>query len=244
MRKTDKCSILGITIDRRSKTELDAAVRKHLMGTSFHRIATVNPEFAVLAKRNDAFLSSLLSADIRIADGTGIAIAGLLSGCHLTRYPGADFLKTILATANRQESTVYLAIRKDGLSSFNEIRTILRTSFPRLHVRGADLNPISFSLPDGIRDADIVLCNFGAPEQEYFLESLRHTDSTVRLAMGVGGSFDFLTGKRKRAPEWIQSIGLEWLFRLLIQPKRILRIWTATVIFPFLCLSDRISNSR
>jgi glutamyl-tRNA synthetase len=77
----------------------------------------------------------------------------------------------------------------------------------------------------------IVLCNFGAPEQELFLMKLKDNSGDIRFAMGVGGSFDYLTGKQKRAPKWLRVIGLEWLWRLILQPKRFKRIWNATVVF-------------
>jgi len=81
--------------------------------------------------------------------------------------------------------------------------------------------------------ADIIFCNFGAPYQEKFLHSLKNAkDSKIKLAMGVGGSFDFLTGKIKRAPVFIRKIGLEWLWRFILEPKyRLKRIWNATAVF-------------
>ncbi len=78
----------------------------------------------------------------------------------------------------------------------------------------------------------MVFCNFGAPLQEIFLYHLKDANQ-IRLAMGVGGSFDYVTGKRKRAPRWVQSIGMEWFWRLLLQPRRFFRTWNATVVFPF-----------
>lgn len=84
-----------------------------------------------------------------------------------------------------------------------------------------------------IQNYDIIFCNFGAPYQEKFLSSLKSLEnSKIKLAMGVGGSFDYLTGKIKRAPVWMRRIGLEWLWRLIQQPKRIKRIFNAVIIFP------------
>jgi len=79
----------------------------------------------------------------------------------------------------------------------------------------------------------IVFANFGAPYQEKFLNSLKSAkNSKMRLVMGVGGSFDYLTGKIRRAPVFTRKIGLEWLWRLIQQPRRIKRIWNAVIIFP------------
>ena len=82
-------------------------------------------------------------------------------------------------------------------------------------------------------------CNFGAPDQEYFLESLRGRSESVRLVMGVGGAFDFLTGKLPRAPRVFRVIGLEWLWRLFLQPSRWKRIWRAVVVFPIAVIQEK-----
>jgi len=134
---------------------------------------------------------------------------------------------------------VFVAVREGGLSSYTDVREAVMSTYPNIVLDGADIDPRSDVVPDTIQNATVVLCNFGAPEQERFLESLRGNPGSIRLAIGVGGSFDFLIGKRKRAPRFIRSLGLEWLFRLAIQPSRIKR----TVVFPFLWLSDRIEHS-
>jgi N-acetylglucosaminyldiphosphoundecaprenol N-acetyl-beta-D-mannosaminyltransferase len=77
---------------------------------------------------------------------------------------------------------------------------------------------------------EILFCNFGAPHQEKFLNSLK--SAKIRLAMGVGGSFDYVTGKLQRAPRAMRIFGLEWLWRLILQPKRWRRIWNAVIVFP------------
>jgi N-acetylglucosaminyldiphosphoundecaprenol N-acetyl-beta-D-mannosaminyltransferase len=85
----------------------------------------------------------------------------------------------------------------------------------------------------------ILFSNFGAPEQDKFIASLKDYDNDLKLAMGVGGSFDFISGKITRAPKWARRIGLEWLWRLMMQPKRIGRIIKSVVIFPIRILINR-----
>ncbi len=226
--------LLGINVSQHSRQEILALVKVFLTEAKFHRIATVNPEFLVMAGHDEAFKQSLLLADLCIADGTGIVLAGLLKGKNVTRFPGADLLHEILTIAERDGHPIFLAIKKDGLSSYQEIRQSLLERYPKLSVAGVEvimtepwehyqLKAISYKL---------VLCNFGAPAQELFLQSLRVNPGNIRLAMGVGGSFDFLTGKQKRAPLWLRTLGLEWLWRFILQPKRFIRIWNAVVVFP------------
>jgi N-acetylglucosaminyldiphosphoundecaprenol N-acetyl-beta-D-mannosaminyltransferase len=244
MPKAEKPELFGIPIDNRSQDELERVIGRCLDGAAFTRIATVNPEFLVRAHRDVAFTSILQRADIRIADGSGIVLAGLLFGFGVSRYPGVDLMRYILSKAEQSGASVFLVMRNDGLSSYDQIREALLVLYPKLVLNGEDIDPESETKPAGIYDAAVVLCNFGAPDQERFLESLRANPRAIRTVMGVGGAFDFLTRKRRRAPQWMRAIGLEWFFRLAIQPSRVARIWTALIVFPFLCLSDRMRRRR
>ncbi len=268
--------IFSVPIDTISREEVEDRVGDTLAGDAFRRIATVNPEFLVRARRDTRFRENLLSADLRIPDGFGIVLDGLLSGRWVERYPGADLLHFVLAEAEKLSErdtdrrsdhseehgqrnapfekgstrysgggiSIFLLIRSDGLSSLAEIRSAIRKRYPNLSVEGTELDAGVDSIPDKARSATIVFCDFGAPEQEYALESLRKDPGDIRIAMGIGGAFDYMTEKRKRAPRWMCAIGLEWLFRLAVQPGRIGRIWTAVVVFPFLCLSDRMRSGN
>lgn len=230
--RQESLSILGVSISTLSRNEILARAEAFLVEAKFHRIATVNPEFLVRAEKDPAFKQSLQQADLCVADGIGIVWAGWFQGKRVTRFPGVDLLHEILSRAERDGLSVFLAIKKDGLSSYEEIRMALLKKFPRLTIDGADV---------GIKNAEasklkaksykLLLCNFGAPEQEFFLESLQNNPSDIRLAMGVGGAFDFLTGKQTRAPRCLRAIGLEWLWRFILQPRRFKRIWNAVVVF-------------
>lgn len=223
--------ILGVPISLDSKEKVLEKIGNFLREDRFHRIATVNPEFLVLASRDNRFRENLLSADLRVADGFGMVLAGLLQGEEVPRFPGADLLLNVLSIAEKDEYSVFLAIRQDGLSSYEEIHSALLKKYPKLFVSGENFSSSNRDPQCSTLDS-IVICNFGAPEQEVFLESLRGNPRGIRLAIGVGGSFDFLTGKQKRAPHWLRVLGLEWLWRLILQPKRWRRIWNAVVVFP------------
>lgn len=80
-------------------------------------------------------------------------------------------------------------------------------------------------------EADIVLVAYGAPKQEIWIAENKDALG-AKLLVGVGGTFDMLSGRLKRAPGWVQSLNLEWLWRFLQQPSRIGRIWRAVVVFP------------
>lgn len=225
--------LLGVPISDGSREEILTQVRVFLTEPKFHRIATVNPEFLVLADRDQTFKNSLLTADLCVADGFGIILAGLLQGQKITRFPGVDLLHEILIIAERESHAVYLAIKKDSLSSYKEIRLAVLKKYPRLSVSGTDTDLGSIeNWKLKIGNSAIVLCNYGAPMQELFLANLKEAGVASQMAIGVGGSFDFLTGKQKRAPQCLRTIGLEWFWRLILQPKRWRRIWNAVIVFP------------
>ena len=227
-------NILGIEINNLSREEIIDRVKFFLDDPQFHQIATINPEFLLEAEENNAFRSTLQICDLRIADGFGITLAFLLKGTQLKcRFPGVDLMEKILFIANEKHLKVYLAIRKNGLSSFQEVKDALSKKYPNILINGADIDVLSHHLSLITYPASVVLCNFGAPSQEIFLASLKNTSSNIRLAVGIGGSFDYLTGKMTRAPQCMRLVGLEWLWRLIQQPKRFKRIWNAVILFPF-----------
>jgi len=233
-------NILGVHIDNLSCVEILDRVDRFLDEPKFHQIATVNPEFLVEADRNPEFKEVLNACDLRVADGFGITLASLFQREKLKcRFPGVDLMMEILRMADEKSLSVYLAVRADGLSTFVEIRSILLKRYPQLKVSGSDVKIADCRLQiaefqSSIKNlkSAIILCNFGAPHQEFFLAGLKAQNIETRLALGVGGSFDYLTGKQRRAPKCLRTSGLEWLWRLMAQPKRIKRIWNAVIVFP------------
>ncbi len=222
--------ILGVRIDSLGKEKISDKVKYFLNENKFHQIATVNPEFILEAQSDAEFKKILNGSDLCVADGAGIWFAFLRYGKILkARTSGADLMEEILKIASEKSAGIFLAASKDGLSLWKETRDAILKKHPGLKISGADLDKNSpvYKMPDGYV---IVFCNFGAPYQEKFIDSIKNDN--MRLAMGVGGSFDFLTGKIRRAPKFMRVIALEWLWRLIQQPKRIKRIFNAVIIFP------------
>ncbi len=245
-------SIFGISLTVLLKREVAFRIRSFLRGNSFHRVATVGPEFLLLARGSEPFKRNLLAADMRVPDGFGVTLVGWFERRWIHRYPGIDLMEDILQEAERRHLSVFLAIWRDGLSSLEEVRKALCKKYPRLNVIGNEFDVLKngewrakengFSL--NALSSHIVLCNFGAPRQEYFLESLRGRAKSVRLVIGVGGAFDFLTGKVLRAPQFFRTLGLEWFWRLLLQPKRYSRIWRAVIVFPLVVLKENCFGKK
>jgi len=240
--------ILGVRVDNLEKKEILEKVEGFLNSEKFNQIATVNPEFILQAQKDKEFQDVLNSCALNVADGVGIWFAYLRFGKILKyRMTGIDLMLEILKMANEKKLKIFLAVNDRGLSNFEETKIAIKKIYPDLEIKGENLNchsgldpesnEILKQVQDDKNNIDIVFANFGAPKQEKFLNSLKN--GKIKLAMGVGGSFDYLTGKIKRAPKWMRKIGLEWLWRLILQPKRIKRIFNAVIIFPIKIIFNR-----
>ena len=234
--------ILGVRIDNLNRKEILQRVEDFLLEEKFHQIATVNPEFILEAQVNKKFKQILNGCDLNVADGIGIKFAFWRYGKHLKQcVAGVDLMHDILRIANKHRLSVFLATKKDGLSTWEETAQALQRVYPNIVFSGAN---IDISEPYNLepRTCNLIFCSFGAPQQEHFINSAKN--DTIRLAMGVGGAFDFVTGKIKRAPKLWRKIGMEWLWRFIKEPRyRAKRIFNATMVFPIkVLLKNKIHN--
>jgi N-acetylglucosaminyldiphosphoundecaprenol N-acetyl-beta-D-mannosaminyltransferase len=218
--------ILGIPFRKIKSNQILSRVEKAFSLRENIRIATVNPEFLLESVRNPHFRESLLRADIRTVDGVGVRMAAWLRGRNLYRVTGADLLRQLLAFAENHAVPLTIYNQQRSLSAEGDIREALGRLYPKLKIC------YNKELPE----YSLVICSYGAPEQELFLDML----SAHGIKMGVGGALDYLTGRKMRAPKWMRVVGLEWLWRLILQPKRIKRIWKAVAVFSFRVLCSDI----
>lgn len=234
-------NVFGVTLKNHTREEIEAALHLALRQSVFHHVVTINPEYLLLAEKNPRFQACLNRSEFQVADGIGLRIAFALNGESLkARFPGADLIHRIFHIAEEQNLRVFVMVRDDGLSSLNEIIQAVKMDYPRLEIAGVHQMYQDVTLPPAAREAHILMCNFGAPWQEYYLEAVRRNPGKILLGIGVGGAFDFLTGRVRRAPRWMRFLGFEWIFRLMVQPKRLPRILRATLLFPIRLLFARI----
>lgn len=216
--------ILGVRVDALTYQDLLQAVAGFIASGTPHQIATVNPEFVMLARRNPAFWQVLENADLCIADGIGLLWAARRLGSRLPeRVTGSDGVPLMAAHAARAGWRCYLLGARPGVA--DRAAEILMRDYPGLQVAGTFAGTPSDADAPGIiarvRAAcpDLLLVAYGAPAQDLWIA--RHRDALcVPVMMGVGGAFDHIAGTRRRAPRWVQRLSLEWLFRLVTQPWR------------------------
>ena len=149
---------------------------------------------------------------------------------------GADLIFDICNLAQHSGASVFL------LGGHGPINEVLKQKYPNLKIAGRyEGNPDEQGIVDKINQsgADILLVAFGPIKQEYWLWNNKET-LRVKLAVGLGGTFDYVLGMRQRAGAFWQRHGLEWLYRLITQPWRARRMWNAIVVFSWLILKNRI----
>lgn len=236
----DTLSILGIRITNLDREKMLARAKGFLTDGKQHFIVTPNPEIIVAAQRDEELFYILDSADLSLGDGIGLKIAGWLDGKNLKRITGADFSADLLDLAVAEKIKVGILIWKNGLSKKAEVEDALRAKYPLLDfiVGSIGREPDAKIGDDFLNfNSAIVLVGFGNPSQEKFIFHNLAKIPSAKIMMGVGGTIDFLTGRRRRAPKIIRIIGLEWFWRFLfnrqeVGQKRSKRIWNAVAVFP------------
>lgn len=188
------------------------------------QICTVNPEFIIDARRDPTFAAVLQRADLRVPDGIGVLWAAQLFGQRLQeRVTGSDGIYRICARAAQNGWRVYLLGAAPGVAA--RAAATLQQLYPSLHIVGtASGNPTDSEWPAlqqrlATAQPDILFVAFGHPRQDFWIDRHRH-ELPAKVAIGVGGAFDFVAGVTVRAPRWLQRLGLEWLHRLLREPWR------------------------
>jgi N-acetylglucosaminyldiphosphoundecaprenol N-acetyl-beta-D-mannosaminyltransferase len=192
-----------------------------------HQVATVNPEFVMRAQNDPEFARVLEAADLCLPDGTGVVWAARRQGCAL-REPvaGTDLVEPLAALCARRALRLFLLGARPGVA--DELGARLAADNPGLQVAAHPGDPEPSQDEQSLRrisdhGTDVLLVAYGAPTQELWIDRLRPR-LTLSVAMGVGGAFDYLTGRVPRAPEWMRRAGLEWLHRLARQPWRLRRM--------------------
>ena len=219
--------ILGVKVDCLDMESALAAIEGFVDAGEPHLVATVNPEFVMRAQRDPAFARVLASADLCLPDGTGVVWAARRQGCELA-FPvaGVDLVQPLAAMCARRGFRMFLLGAAPGVA--DELAARLQAANPGLQVWAHSGAPDSSHDEETLRlihdhGTHALLVAYGAPAQEMWIDRLRNRLG-VGVAIGVGGTFDYLTGRVPRAPAWMRDAGLEWLHRLIRQPWRIRRM--------------------
>lgn len=236
--------IENITFDKALEYIMDNAQKEG----SKKFVVTINTELAMLARKDSEYEKVLNSADLAVVDGIGVVWAGKMFGKRFEeRVHGVDLVDRLAGEVSKKPITIGFLGGKGNVAQITA--ECLVKKYPGLKVAFAveewsdleadkEIVNRKSSIVNHKLSADILFVAFGSPKQEFWIsENLSKVD--VKIAIGVGGAFDFISGKVRRAPVWMRKIGLEWLFRLIIQPWRIKRQF-ALVKFVFVVLKEKL----
>lgn len=194
-------------------------------GNHLHQICTANPEFVMRAQQDPTFKHILNTADLTLADGIGLVWGARWRGQHLPqRVPGSELVYHIAQACAQHGWSLFLLGAAEGVAP--QAAQILQKKYPALKIVGTYAGSPAPAENDHIVQlinnsrAQLLYVAYGAPKQDQWIARNKANLPHVRVAIGVGGSLDFITGRATRAPRWVQNIGLEWLHRLILEPWR------------------------
>lgn len=248
-----RLNIGSIAVDQYSQIALLDEVLQHaLFGNETRQVVTVNAQFYVLAQKSRRFRECLREAHYICADGMPIAwtCTKLYDGCA-PRITGVSLIEKLCQVGSVHRLRVFLLGGRPGTA--NLTAEMLKRRYPGIQIAGVNCPPFGFErndeslqrVLDHIADAkpQVLFVGLGAPKQEFFIRD-HVRPLRVPLAIGIGGSFEILSGKLKRAPEWMGASGLEWAYRLSQEPGR---LWKRYLIgnaeFIWYTMKSRLSSN-
>lgn len=190
-------------------------------------IVTANPEIVLYANDNPDYLDLVNSADYVTPDGIGIVKAAKTLGTPIPeRITGYDTLVELLKIANKNNLSIYFLGSKEEVITATVEK--VKADYPNIKIAGYHngyFNDDALMQKEIINTSpDIVFAAVGFPKQEFFLNEMQKNRKNNALWMGVGGSFDVLSGTKKRAPQIFQNLHLEWAYRFITEPTRAKRM--------------------
>jgi len=233
--------IMGINVSSTNVSEVLARVEDFISDSERFYIVTPNPEIILMAQRNEKLKKALNGTELAISDGVGLKIA--IPGLNIIK--GRELFSELVALAARKNWKVFLlgGLDKEAELAVKKLKIenlklkIEYARGPRLdqNAQPASKNDIKLE-----REAvekinrfapQLLFVAFGNPKQEIWVHE-NYLKLNIGGAMAVGGAFNYVAGLSKLPPKWMERVGLEWLWRLSTEPKRLGRILRAVIVFP------------
>jgi N-acetylglucosaminyldiphosphoundecaprenol N-acetyl-beta-D-mannosaminyltransferase len=219
----------GVPVDRVDFGETLEAIQALVESGLGGRVFTPNVDHVMLCQEHPGFLAAYREASLRLADGVPVVWAARALGRPVPeKISGSDLVWPLMERAAQRGWRVFLLGAGPGVAEAAAKRfgdelgvTIAGVdgSFVKDPLDPLERGPILERIKRS--RAELVLIAFGAPKQELFAHAARH--ETGAVFVGVGASLDFVAGTARRAPKWMSRFGLEWLYRLVQEPRRLWR---------------------
>lgn len=248
----DTIKILGVGIDKLNHNQVVKKIDGFLKQDKLQTIYTPNTEIVMEAKKDERLKNILNNGSVVIPDGIGLIYAARIKKKNLPeRVTGCDISFEILDLAEKHGYSLFLLGGEEGVAK--KASENLKKDYPNIRIagtqngyfKGAHIgcagNAEEVEIIDKINTsgADILFVGLGAPKQEIWINENKDK-LNCKLAIGNGGTVDILAGRIERAPEFFQKLGLEWLYRLAKDPKRIKR----QMVIPLFILTILFSSEK
>jgi N-acetylglucosaminyldiphosphoundecaprenol N-acetyl-beta-D-mannosaminyltransferase len=233
----EKTFLLGVGFSNANNREvLEFIITGLEKQSEKYYVVTPNPELLVIANKDSGYREVLNNAKLALIDGIGVVLAGKLLGKPLKeRVHGVDLVEMLCSEVSKKPITV-------GFLGAGPSVAVKTAECLQKKYQGLKISMVSEEWSEELKSkkTDILFVAFGSPKQEIWIsENLNQLP--VKVVIGVGGAFDFISGNVRRAPMFMRKLGLEWLFRLIIQPWRIKR-QLKLFIFIYLVLREKFSG--
>ena len=224
-----RVQVLGVSVDNVTMEQAVRACEEAIKDkTKPHMVATANAEMIMSAQQDGELFNILASADLVVPDGAGVVWAARYQRTPLPeRVAGYDLVQNLLKVAGEKGYSIFMLGGAPGIAEQAKNKAL--TLYPGLVVSGVQDGYFSPSQETEVIQAiksvnpDILLVALGVPRQEKWIAK-NMAEMKIALSIGVGGTFDVMAGTVTRAPVWMQRSNLEWLYRLLCQPQRAIRM--------------------
>ena len=240
-----RIDVLGVGFDDFSVEQAVGYAYDTITGDNRGYVATPNPEIVWMARRDAALRAAINDASLVLPDGIGVILGARILGTPLRsgRVPGIDFAAALFEKMAQSGGAAFLVGAKPGIAE--EAGQKLEEKFPGLRIVGVadgyftDDEPVIEKINSA--QPDLLLVCLGSPKQELWMaKHIGRLD--VKICAGLGGSLDVFAGRVKRAPDFFQKFGLEWLYRLFREPSRIKRM-AKLPLFVFAAVWKRVRGS-
>lgn len=245
MLSTNRVEVLGVPVDCVTMNEAVDCAEAMIRRQQPSILLAVNPEKVIRAQQDRKLLDLLRSADLLIPDGIGVVIAARILGLgRAVRVPGSELMPRLCERAATKNYTVFLFGASAEVN--RQAVSVLQDRFPAIQIVGSHHGYVTDKeMPMVIANInecqpDLLFVALGSPHQELWIARYL-PELKVKVCQGVGGTFDVIAGRVKRAPLLFRSMHLEWFYRLLSQPSRIFR-QTALPIFVYQVLKGKFTK--
>ncbi len=248
--KTDRIDFLGIPVDVLTMKETVDRVDTAILENKNLQHVVINAGKVVSMQKDKELFNSVVSCDIINADGQSIVWAARFLGKYLPgRVAGIDLMEELVhMAAEKNLKCFFFGAKQEVIKKIVDIYTekygaSMIAGYRNGYFSKEEEPEIAQEIADS--GAQLLFVAITSPRKENFLYTYREILSAVNFTMGVGGSFDVIAGYTKRAPKWLQNIGLEWFYRFMQEPRRLfLRYFKGNITFVKLVLIEKFRKNQ